>query len=428
MRFHPAAVAVFCLLLPAAPVGAQNLPSIRWQAPATLAPGVTLRSGSSTSPLWQIRVVELDMNDPRVDLAPVGNLVAGTFETTSAMGTRMEAIAAINAGYFGGGQSYSHLLIQGSQLATSVSTRPPRSVFGLGADNTPLWQGTVDSTGQPSPAAPEWSLIRDAIGGGPRLVTTGRLQVDDVPEGFDAASGIGPTVRNPRTALGWNPANRRIWLVVVDGRQPTWSVGMTLAELGNLLLDLGATEGMNYDGGGSTTLWANGSVRNRPSDGTERAVVSAWVVLPGGRVDNGDARCTVVGAWQVSANAGFYYRNSLVKQAGTGSATVTWHPPIAEDGLYEVRARWVSASNRATAAPFTIHHAAGTTTVTANQRERGSQWVALGSFPMRRADGRARIVLSDAAEAGSFVSADAIEIVRTGDLPPAKPPEAWILF
>jgi exopolysaccharide biosynthesis protein len=44
--------------------------------------------------------------------------------------------------------------------------------------------------------------------------------------------------------------------------------------------DLGAVEALNLDGGGSTTLWMRGHVINRPSDGAERPVSNALLVLP----------------------------------------------------------------------------------------------------------------------------------------------------
>jgi exopolysaccharide biosynthesis protein len=73
----------------------------------------------------------------------------------------------------------------------------------------------------------------------------------------------------------------RILLVVVDGRQPTHSLGMTMLELAMELKRLGAVEAMNLDGGGSSTMVVGGSVINLPSDETgERAVASALVVLP----------------------------------------------------------------------------------------------------------------------------------------------------
>ena len=83
--------------------------------------------------------------------------------------------------------------------------------------------------------------------------------------------------RHPRTAIGWNDSY--FYLVTVDGRQPHLSVGMTLNELARYLVSLGCREAMNLDGGGSTTMWVGGSVVNRPSDGEERAVANALILL-----------------------------------------------------------------------------------------------------------------------------------------------------
>ncbi|MCW6035793.1 phosphodiester glycosidase family protein [Spirulina subsalsa FACHB-351] len=58
----------------------------------------------------------------------------------------------------------------------------------------------------------------------------------------------------PRSAIALNPQQKKLWFVVVDGRQPFYSQGMTLPELSQFLAQLGATEALNLDGGGSSTL------------------------------------------------------------------------------------------------------------------------------------------------------------------------------
>ena len=130
---------------------------------------------------------------------------------------------------------------------------------------------------------------REAVGGFPVLVADSALL-----HGIDSAGGrgFGP-VRHPRTALGLAAGGRRLLLVTVDGRQPGYSAGMTLRELAELLLQFGATDALNLDGGGSTTMVlgaANGTSRilNQPSDSTgERPVANALAVVsqcdwPGG--------------------------------------------------------------------------------------------------------------------------------------------------
>ncbi|WP_454315736.1 phosphodiester glycosidase family protein [Streptomyces phaeoluteigriseus] len=80
-----------------------------------------------------------------------------------------------------------------------------------------------------------------------------------------------------RTAVGIANGGRRVLLFAVDGA-PAYRKGLTIAEVAAALKGLGATEGFSLDGGGSSTLVARApgaaevSVRNHPSDGTERAV------------------------------------------------------------------------------------------------------------------------------------------------------------
>ncbi|MEO1132628.1 MAG: phosphodiester glycosidase family protein [Cyanobacteria bacterium J06639_1] len=58
----------------------------------------------------------------------------------------------------------------------------------------------------------------------------------------------------PRTAVGISDDGTRLWLAIVDGRQPFYSRGVTLLELSEVLRALGAQSALNLDGGGSTTL------------------------------------------------------------------------------------------------------------------------------------------------------------------------------
>lgn len=73
----------------------------------------------------------------------------------------------------------------------------------------------------------------------------------------------------PRTAIGIIDDNHFVF-VVVDGRSST-SAGVTMSELAQIMVDLGATTAYNLDGGGSSEMWFNGEVVNSPSNGGERA-------------------------------------------------------------------------------------------------------------------------------------------------------------
>ncbi|CAN5798963.1 hypothetical protein BH23GEM9_BH23GEM9_16300 [soil metagenome] len=85
--------------------------------------------------------------------------------------------------------------------------------------------------------------------------------------------------RHPRTAIGWTADGRRLFIVVVDGRQPSYSDGMTLPEMIWLFRRLGAAHAVNLDGGGSTAMVIGGRLINRPSDAQgEREVGNALAV------------------------------------------------------------------------------------------------------------------------------------------------------
>lgn len=121
-----------------------------------------------------------------------------------------------------------------------------------------------------------WVESADALPGGPLIVRDGAMTPPDdwVAEGFSHDRHNGP--RHPRTAVGVTAAGEML-LVTVDGRQ-AHSVGMTMWELAELMIDLGATHALSFDGGGSTTMTTLGIVRNRYSDPAERPVASSLVV------------------------------------------------------------------------------------------------------------------------------------------------------
>ena len=109
----------------------------------------------------------------------------------------------------------------------------------------------------------------EAVGGFPLLVRAGR---DVVAEQEGVSAGFGPT-RHPRTAVGWTDDGARLYWAVIDGRQSPYSDGMTLGELAELFLRIGADNAINLDGGGSSAMVVRGVVVNRPSDAQgERAV------------------------------------------------------------------------------------------------------------------------------------------------------------
>ncbi len=99
--------------------------------------------------------------------------------------------------------------------------------------------------------------------------------------------------RHPRTGLGLSRDGHTLVLVVIDGRSPL-SAGATPRELGQVLRDLGAWEGIKLDGGGSSGMFVRGrGVVNRPSDGHPRAVATHLGVMVGTPRVDAPPRCSV---------------------------------------------------------------------------------------------------------------------------------------
>jgi exopolysaccharide biosynthesis protein len=71
---------------------------------------------------------------------------------------------------------------------------------------------------------------------------------------------------HPRTAVGFSQDSTKLYFFTVDGRQPGYSVGMSLEELASYMLGWGVYQGVNLDGGGSTTMVVRNIVVNSPSD------------------------------------------------------------------------------------------------------------------------------------------------------------------
>ena len=154
-----------------------------------------------------------------------------------------------------------------------ISTRlkdPSVSEFKTGAS------GTLTLTLSP----PEWNTVQYAIGGRLRLLKNGKIN-ETLVEMHRAEKRHTPGKRasllnlshEPRTALAYNAD--KLFLLVADGRQPKYSTGLTLYELASILVELGATEAINLDGGSSSTFVVGDQVINKPSGQREREVLNA---------------------------------------------------------------------------------------------------------------------------------------------------------
>jgi exopolysaccharide biosynthesis protein len=122
-----------------------------------------------------------------------------------------------------------------------------------------------------------WKQATNVIGGGPQLIKNSRVEITNTAEKI-LPSFVSDG--HPRTAIA-KLKSGQILLVTVDGRQPGESIGMSLTMLADLLLEFGAVEAINLDGGGSTTMVIRNKLVNKPSDaGGERPVSDAILLYP----------------------------------------------------------------------------------------------------------------------------------------------------
>lgn len=374
-------------------------------------------------------------------------------QTTQAFAQESEALVAVNGGYFGGSQSFSLVTSGGQTLVSNIGALnrsgvtyyPTRGTFGMSDANTPevAWVYTTNGTTyayptpnantqnqaqpQPTPTFPTggtaWPIVT-GIGGGPVLVKNRNARITWEEEVF-FGSGIGSiTDVNPRTAIGYTAANELL-LLVVDGRQ-TRSRGVSLQELAQIMIELGAVDALNLDGGGSSTLIINNTLINRPEGGTfQRSVASAFALIPKPLsplpsnaffFDTGDTCCykEFGTGWIDSANAPFFgstpSRLNAAQTVDAARAVFTFED--IPDGMYEVAAWWVPAFNRAINTPFTLYHQGADTTIRIDQSAATTlnQWNTLGTFQLTANDS---LVVSDDAVGTSaivYVNVDAVRL------------------
>jgi len=122
----------------------------------------------------------------------------------------------------------------------------------------------------------DWRKAEFIVSGGPLLLWQGRRLEEPEKESISRVFFL---ARHPRTAVGVR-ADGTLLFVTVDGRQPEESVGMSIPELTDLMLELGSVSAVNLDGGGSTTMVVEGRIVNRPSDMAPRRNADAILIFP----------------------------------------------------------------------------------------------------------------------------------------------------
>lgn len=287
---------------------------------------------------------------------------------------------------------------------------------------------------------PEWRDVPEALGGGPIIVRAGKPI-------FNATEDFGRyhlNRRHPRTAVGQR-SDGRIVMLVVDGRRPGYSAGMTNFELAQAMIRLGVVTASALDAGGSSTMAFDGKLLSRPSDtGGERMVAESLLVsyygvyapqLEPSFSPNGD------GAGDKQTLSFKLVRQSTVTAtlSGPGGATRTIDTGERRPGVYrfdwagrvngqpEPEGRWrltVNATdaegrNSSAARSFTLNNTLGFITVkplrAVVHRRRGGR-VTIG-FQLTR---RARVSIAIMSKTGQL-----LRVVRNASAPAGRVVAFW---
>ena len=344
-----------------------------------------------------------DPTAPTVAFKPVLALAVRTPSQLVAQETGV-VFAAINGGYFGGNQSFSHVQVGGVVLSPNIKslTRtfqgaatayyPTRAAFGItaggrlatdwiysvGSGNANVYAyptpspNRLNTAPQPVPTAAfptggvPW-VMQHAIGGSPMLVKEGALAISDAEELID----INNTTSRPRSAIG-HTASGLVLVVAVEGDNAPGPAGLNLADLAAVLRSLGCVGAINLDGGGSTSLVVGGRLTVRPGDaGAERAVISALLFTdPANTAPVTTAPTVVYPPWDITAAAattvnlqagftggGLSYRwthNGVVIPGATQPSLTLPAITAAQAGAYAVTATNTFGSTTSRAATLTV--------------------------------------------------------------------------
>ncbi len=245
--------------------------------------------------ILDMHVIEIDLTDPdlRFKVSPPYNPPENKVQTsraylTSQRNADSSAKLAVNASFFAYDTAHAYPYCWNRGLVSSMGTayspwqsgdsgdeKRPWPVFNISAANVASILDRTSNLSSPYATVPATPLY-NAVSGSERIVLNGINNAGKVTYGQ-------PTSLHPRTAIGYT-ADQRMFILIVDGRVSTHSLGMTSLEVADFMISLGVTNAVNWDGGGSTTLvFAEPTMRvlNNPSDGSERTVGASLCVFAG---------------------------------------------------------------------------------------------------------------------------------------------------
>lgn len=243
-----------------------------------LLPGVVYHLEPRTSPRPVVlHWVEIDLTRPDLEFFVTPEEPTGDFQlparTTSGFALEFDLRVAINASYFypfRADNPLSYYPHEGDPVNVVGSCASDGRWYSKPVEGYTLFSITHDNK---AAIGPPTGWVRSAVSGRPRLLAGGTIDgdlEDDEP--------------GPRTAIVLDRMGTRMTWLVVDGRQPRYSEGVTLKELAALCCEAGGWDALALDGGGSTTLVERGDdgvprvlncpVHGRHPPGRERPVAN----------------------------------------------------------------------------------------------------------------------------------------------------------
>lgn len=211
------------------------------------------REARATPRPYMLHIVSIDLDAPGIGVLVTPGKPRPQYGESSAMTTsefikEFQLQMAVNANYFGPfrenhpwdfyPQSGDKTNVIGQAISQGLVYSPPRSGWPVLCFDTNNRAQIIESG-----HCPVGTL--HAVTGNDMLVNRG---VAVKPDASDAEKSY------PRIAVACDRTGKKLWLIAVDGKQPHYSEGVTLAELSQIILKLGADMALNLDGGGSTTI------------------------------------------------------------------------------------------------------------------------------------------------------------------------------
>jgi hypothetical protein len=251
----------------------------RW---AAFVPGIDYLEARIAKPRLQLWALRAELDNPDLEIVVNrGGENTGIIPSTTVSGFVRDhnCVAGINATPFDRivRRSGEPLAVAGIALSEGVLVAAPVPRY----DALVFYQdGSAAIVSQAALGGPALADIRNAVGGFRTVLRDGAIA-----ERLLDQAGKGRPPRHPRSAAGVSADGKTLCLLVIDGRRPG-SVGATERELAVLLRQLGADDGLNLDGGGSTTLalrYGDGTIRpaNTPAAGKERPVAACLGIRSG---------------------------------------------------------------------------------------------------------------------------------------------------